>query len=148
MNLILAIAMPPDSRPIERRAGVVPKKGGFQKGHPRYGGCKKGSKNRFAVQMKDAILHAMELAGRKEKGDGGEFNKQGEGGLIGYMHHLALNNEKLFCHAFASKLLPLSLDGLLDPEKEHLSEEEVRALCKTYGIPFDGIEHPNRVCPP
>jgi hypothetical protein len=82
--------------------------------------------------------HAMELAGRKQKDEqSGEYNQQGPDGLLGYMLHLALNNENLFCQAFASKLLPLGIDDLLEPAKQVLSEDEVQALCLTYGIPFE-----------
>jgi hypothetical protein len=117
---------------------IVPRKGGFEKGHPRFGGCKKGSKNLFTMQMKDAILHAMELAGKKNKNEEtGEYNLPGEGGLKGYMLHLALNNEQVFCHAFASKLLPTGIDDLLEPANEVLSEDEARALCLKYGISFE-----------
>lgn len=125
------------SFPNSARA-IASRKNGFQKGHKRIGGNVKGSKHKFTMRMKDAILHAMELAGNKQQDpQTGEFTRPGPGGLAGFMEYLVLHREKLFCNAFGSKLLPLTLDGLLDPQKETLTEEEVAALCATYGVPFE-----------
>jgi hypothetical protein len=97
---------------------------------------RKGTHNKITVAMKDAIMTAMELAGRKEKDEKGQYNQEGDGGLQGYMLHLALNNEDLFCRAFASRILPLTLNGNIGA-KAVLTEQEVQALCVQYGIPFD-----------
>jgi hypothetical protein len=125
-----------DSNEFVTRKG---KGAAFYPGHPRYGGTVKGSKQKFPQEMRNAIEYALTLCGQKKKDEKtGEFNQPGEGGIKGYMVHLALNNESLFCHAFASKLMPLLLEmGHEESDSKRLTEEEVIALCITYGIPFD-----------
>jgi hypothetical protein len=44
---------------------------GFQKGHPRYGGRRKGSKNRFGGDLREAIVGAIQATGFIEKDDNG-----------------------------------------------------------------------------
>jgi hypothetical protein len=40
---------------------------GFQKGHPRYGGRRKGSRNRFGGDLREAVVAGIAATGYIEK---------------------------------------------------------------------------------
>jgi hypothetical protein len=58
---------------------------GFQKGHPRYGGRRKGSQNRFGGDLREEIVAAIQETGFIQKNDKGEPVGTGEGGSNGFI---------------------------------------------------------------
>jgi hypothetical protein len=58
---------------------------GFQKGHPRYGGRRKGSRNRFGGDLREEIVAAIQETGFIQKNDKGEPVGTGEGGCKGFI---------------------------------------------------------------
>ena len=67
----------------------------------RRGGRQKGTPNKTTAALKDAILAAAALSGA---------DKEGRGGLEGYLKRVADNDMKAFCSLLA-KVMPLQLQG-------------------------------------
>jgi hypothetical protein len=53
---------------------------GFQKGHPRYSGRPKGSRNKFGGDLREAVVAAIQATGFIEKDDKGNPIATGRGG--------------------------------------------------------------------
>lgn len=70
----------------------------------RRGGRAKGTPNKSTALLKDAILEAAEDAH--------------EGGMVGYLKYLAMNNTGAFA-SLLGKVLPLTLAGDPDAPLEH-----------------------------
>lgn len=73
----------------------------FKPGHPKYGGRKKGTPNKFSGELKTFVLDA--LANAKARG-------QRATGAQAYLQHQAMVNPKTFLTLIA-KLLPTALTG-------------------------------------
>jgi hypothetical protein len=54
----------------------------FQKGHPRYGGRPKGSRNKFGGDLREAIVAAINATGFIEKDDKGNLVPTGKRGWV------------------------------------------------------------------
>jgi hypothetical protein len=77
---------------------------GFQKGHPLYGGRKKGVLPKMPTLLKECVLEAARLEGRDGKG---------KDGLIGFLRRLA--NEDIRAFAFLlGRVLRLQLQSRED----------------------------------
>jgi hypothetical protein len=81
------------------------KPGLFQKGHPRYGGRRKGSRNRFGGDLREAIVAAINATGFIEKDDKGNLIPTGKRGCQGFVEWLALHEPKTAAALFA-RVLP------------------------------------------
>jgi hypothetical protein len=66
---------------------------GFQKGPPRYGGRRKGSRNRFGGDLREEVVAAIQETGFIIKDENGNLIGTGEGGCKGFIKWLAR------CHA-------------------------------------------------
>jgi hypothetical protein len=81
-------------------------KGRFKKGDskPRGSGRKRGTPNRSGT-LKEAVIAAANFVGEKRlSAETGKY-EPGNGGLVGYMEHLALHNEPAFGRLLA-RVLP------------------------------------------
>jgi hypothetical protein len=116
----------------------------FKKGDskPDGSGRKRGTPNRMTTTLKEAVVAAAELVGQKQLNEKTGEYEPGEGGLVGYMVHLALHNERAFA-MLLGRVLPMHInaDMRLEP-KRYETEEEVRALCAERGIPFESVFDP------
>jgi hypothetical protein len=65
---------------------------GFQNGHPKYGGRKKSSPNRFGGDLREAVVAGIQAVGFMEKDKKGW--KHGPGGVQGFIEWLALHEPK------------------------------------------------------
>jgi hypothetical protein len=117
--------------PLEHRSP------GFQKGHPRYGGRRKGSKNRFGGDLREAIVRAIQATGFIEKDDEGNLIPTGKRGCQGFVEWLALHEPKTAAALFA-RVMPYFITGDVP---EVASEAEVEAQFKELGLPLGLIEH-------
>src|SRR6202162_766328 len=80
---------------IEVYAPGLPQQGrGFQKGHPRYGGRRKGTRNKFGRDLRQEVVAAIQETGFIEKDDKGNPIATGEGGCKGFIKWLALHEPK------------------------------------------------------
>ena len=99
-------------------------------------GRKKGTPNKITIAMRDAVIEAMEFAGQKKiDPKTGKHNKPGDGGLLGYMIHLALHNEQVFA-PLALRVVPMHVNAV-GQDSRYKTEEEIRALCAARGISYD-----------
>jgi hypothetical protein len=101
----------------------------FKKGDskPQGSGRKRGTPNRMSGTLKEAIIAAANSVGEKKLNDKTGKHEPGDGGLTGYLLHLALHNESAFC-ALLARVLPLHKVEE-KPKRTYPTEEEVRALC-------------------
>jgi hypothetical protein len=111
---------------------------GFQKGHPRYGGRQKGTKNRFGGDLREAIVAAINATGFIEKDDKGNLVPTGKRGCQGFVEWLALHEPKTAAALFA-RVLPYFITTGEVPEVA--SEAEIEAQFKELGLPLGLIEH-------
>jgi hypothetical protein len=121
----------------------------FKKGDPRPlgAGRRPGQQNRTTIAMKDAIIQAMEIAGQKKFNSKTKtYNEPGDGGLLGYMLHLALNNEQVFA-PLAAKVLPMHVFAAVQNNR-YKTEEEIRELCAARGIRYDVMLEAAEPAPP
>jgi hypothetical protein len=112
--------------------------GRFKKGDPKPEGSgrKPGTPNYMTTTIKEAVVAAANFVGEKRlNAKTGEY-EPGDGGLNGYMIHLALHNETAFC-MLLGRTLPLNVKA--EVKKTYLNEEEVRALCAERGVPFESV---------
>jgi hypothetical protein len=80
----------------------LPQEGrGFQKGHPRYGGRRKGSRNRFGGDLRQEVVAAIQETGFIVKDDKGNPVGTGDGGCKGFVKWLALHEPKTAAALFA-----------------------------------------------
>lgn len=73
--------------------------GKAMKGHPKWGGRKKGTPNKTTSDLRKAILLAAEECG---------FDGEGKEGTMGYLKRLALNEPKSFA-GLLGKILPTTI---------------------------------------
>jgi hypothetical protein len=66
----------------------------FQKGHPRYGGRKKGTRNKFGGDLREAIVAAIAATGFIEKDEHGNPVATGKRGCQGFVEWLALHEPR------------------------------------------------------
>jgi hypothetical protein len=78
---------------------------GFQKGHPRYGGRRKGSRNKFGGDLREAIVAGIAATGFIERDDKGNPVPTGKRGCQGFVEWLALHEPKTAAALFA-RVLP------------------------------------------
>lgn len=71
---------------------------------PKSAGRPKGTPNKTTATLKEAILLAAEQVG---------FDGEGQGGLTGYLKHVAKTDVKAFA-SLLGKVLPLQVVGSLD----------------------------------
>jgi len=110
---------------------------GFQKGHPRYGGRKKGNPNRFGGDLREAVVLGIQAVGHMKRAKRGW--KHGEGGVQGFIEWLALHEPKTAAALFA-RVMPYFINvGMEVPEV--VSETEMEAILKELGLPVGLIEH-------
>jgi hypothetical protein len=81
--------------------GVGEKSTLFQKGHPRYGGRKKGSRNRFGGDLREAVVAGIQAVGFMEYDKKKKCQKHGKGGVQGFIEWLALHEPKTAAALFA-----------------------------------------------
>jgi hypothetical protein len=112
---------------------------GFQKGHPRYGGRRKGSRNRFGGDLREAVVAGIAATGYIEKAEDGTLKATGRGGVQGFIEWLALHEPKTAAALFA-RVMPyfINVDGDVP---EVASEAEIEAQLKELGLPLGLIEH-------
>src|SRR5580658_9375699 len=96
---------------------------GFQKGHPRYGGRRKGSRNKFGGDLREAIVAAIQATGFIEKDDKGNLIPTGARGCQGFVEWLALHEPKTAAALFA-RVLPYFIN-LAGEVPEVASEAEI-----------------------
>jgi hypothetical protein len=111
---------------------------GFQKGHPRFGGRKKGSRNKFGGDLREAIVAGIAATGFVEKDDKGNPVPTGKRGCQGFVEWLALHEPKTAAALFA-RVLPYYIESGEVPEVA--SEAEVEVMLKELGLPIGLIEH-------
>lgn len=108
-------------------------------------GRPKGSPNKIARHLKQAILLAAEEVGEPkavvhvEDGQAVVLWKRGSGGLDGYLRWLALNEPRSYA-TLLGKLLPSA--GVVEEEpdpRDKLSREELVEELKRRGIPVDRV---------
>jgi hypothetical protein len=112
---------------------------GFQKGHPRYGGRKRGSRNRFGGDLREQVVAAIQETGFVGKDDQGNPIGTGEGGCKGFIKWLALYEPKTAAALFA-RVLPYFIN-VSGEVPEVASEAEIEAQFKELGLPLGLIEH-------
>jgi hypothetical protein len=115
--------------------------GRFKKGHKALagGGRPKGRQAHLTVAMKDAIITAAELCGRKQfDKKTGAYTRDGPDGLVGYMQHLARHNEQVF-GTLLNKVLPMHITSAAVQNRVYRTEAEVRQLCAERGVPFERV---------
>jgi hypothetical protein len=88
----------------------LPTDHGFQKGHPRYGGRRKGSRNKFAGDLREAVVAGIVATGFIEKDDKGNPVPTGKRGCQGFVEWLALHEPKTAAALFA-RVLPYFISG-------------------------------------
>jgi hypothetical protein len=112
---------------------------GFQKGHPRYGGRKKGSRNKFGGDLRMAVAAGIAAVGYLEKTETGELRRTGRGGVQGFVEWLTEHEPKT-----AAALLARVLPYFISPDDdvpEVASEAEIEAQFRELGLPLGLIEH-------
>jgi hypothetical protein len=123
---------------------AVGSRGRFKKGDskPEGSGRKRGTPNRMTTTLKEAVIAAAELVGEKKWNEKTGEYEPGEGGLVGYMVHLALHNESVFA-MLLGRVLPMHFNAEVRiAPKRYETEEEVRAMCEERGIPFEPLFDP------
>jgi hypothetical protein len=112
--------------------------GRFKKGDPKPQGSgrKHGTPNSMTATIKEAVVAAANFVGEKRLSEKSNKYEPGDGGLIGFMIHLALHNESAFC-MLLGRALPLHVKA--EVKRAYLTEEEVRALCAEHGVPFESM---------
>jgi hypothetical protein len=110
----------------------------FQKGHPRYGGRKKGGVNRFGGDLREAVVAGIQAVGFMGKDKDGK-PERGPGGVQGFIEWLAMYEPKTAAALFA-RVLPYFINvGMEVPDV--VSETEMEAMLKELGLPIGLIEH-------
>jgi hypothetical protein len=105
--------------------GEVTRKPGFQKGHAKAGGRKKGSQNKITRDVKEAIL----AAGEKHGSDG-----KGKDGLVGCFMHVIRKKPEAWC-SVAGKCLPNDHRVLrTETDISYETLEEIEAEMKSLGM--------------
>jgi hypothetical protein len=74
---------------------------GFQKGHAKFGGRQKGSRNRFGGDLREAVVAGIQAVGFMEYDKEKQCQKHGLGGVQGFIEWLALNEPKTAAALFA-----------------------------------------------
>jgi hypothetical protein len=111
---------------------------GFQKGHPRYGGRRKGSKDRFSIDLREAIVAGIAATGFIEKDEQGNPVPTGKRGCQGFVEWLALHEPKTAAALFA-RVLPYYV-GTGAEVPEMMSEADLEVQLKELGLPVGLIE--------
>jgi hypothetical protein len=97
----------------------------FQKGHPRYGGRKKNSVNKFGGDLREAVVAGIAAVGFMGKDKDGKIER-GPGGVQGFIEWLAMHEPKTAAALFA-RVLPYFINvGMEVPEV--VSEAEMEAM--------------------
>jgi hypothetical protein len=117
----------------------LPTNHGFQKGHPRYGGRRKGSRNRFGGDLREAVVAGIAATGYIEKAEDGTLKATGRGGVQGFIEWLALHEPKTAA-ALLARVLPYFLSDVSEVP-EVASEAEIEAQFRELGLPLGLIEH-------
>jgi hypothetical protein len=112
---------------------------GFQKGHPRFGGRRKGSRNKFGGDLREAVVAGIAATGFIEKAEDGGLRATGRGGVQGFIEWLALNEPKTAAALFA-RVLPYFINVDADAP-DVASEAEIEVMLKELGLPLGLIEH-------
>jgi hypothetical protein len=100
---------------------------------------RKGSRNRFGGDLREAIVAAINVTGFIEKDDKGNLIPTGKRGCQGFVEWLALHEPKTAAALFA-RVLPYFINvGGEVPEVA--SEAEIEAQFKELGLPLGLIEH-------
>ena len=110
---------------------------GFQKGHPKYGGRKPGSRNKLGRDIRQDIFDGIAEVGFAVKDDNGNM-VPGEGGIRGFVKWLGLNEPKVAAALLARIMPHFIVPG--DPDGA-ITREEMEAQLKEFGLPAGLIEH-------
>src|ERR1700693_5185404 len=98
---------------------------GFQKRHPRYGGRKKNTRNRFGGDLREAVVAGLQAIGFLGEDNDGQQGG-GPGGVQGFIEWLATHEPKTAAALFA-RVLPYFINvGMEVPEV--VSEAEMEAM--------------------
>jgi hypothetical protein len=110
---------------------------GFQRGHPRYGGRQKGTRNKLGGDVRQEILDGISDVGfiGKDK-DGNPI--AGEGGIRGVVRWLGLHEPKTAA-ALLARIMPYYTSAPAPPEIMTCSE--IEAQLKELGLPLGLIEY-------
>jgi hypothetical protein len=120
---------------------------GFQPGHPRYGGRRKGSAGKLNVDLRQQIYDAAAATGYIEiDKETGQRVATGKGGCQGWLEWLYVNEPKTAA-ALLARVLPYFIDTA-DEIPEVMSRSEVEASFREFGLPLDLIEHLQRAPAP
>lgn len=102
---------------IKKRENIMTKRKGRPPAKPIKGagpGRPKGAQNKTTAVLKEAILQAAEEVGEVivdvDKKTGTRTFKNGKGGLLGYLRHVARNDLKSFS-GLLGKVLPMQITG-------------------------------------
>jgi hypothetical protein len=106
--------------------GEVTREPGFQKGHAKVGGRKKGGQNKITRDVKEAIL----AAGEKHGSDG-----KGKDGLVGAFLHVIRKKPEAWC-SVAGKCMPSQHTIRKETDLLYETIEEIEAEMKELGIRF------------
>jgi hypothetical protein len=117
----------------------------FQKGHPRYGGRQKGSKNIFDGDLRQAIWEAAIETGWLTVDDEGKRVATGEGGVKGFLKWLNVNEPKTGA-ALLARILPYFITSTDIPDVA--SRAEIEAQFRELGLPMGLIEYLQRAPAP
>lgn len=101
----------------------VAKKHLFQPGNKM--GRKKGTKNKFSIKLKEAILEAAALSGEDGKG---------KNGAVGYLKWLSRAEPAVFGRML-EKVMPLQVDVKDTTERERLTPAEAAERLQELGVP-------------
>jgi hypothetical protein len=118
---------------------------GFQPGHPRYGGRKRGP-GRLNGDLRQQIYDAAAAAGFLKVDENGNRVATGEGGCQGWLTWLYVNEPKTAA-ALLARVLPYFIDTS-DEMPMVMSRSEVEASFREFGLPLDLIEHLQRAPAP
>jgi hypothetical protein len=104
--------------------GEVTRKPGFQKGHAKVGGRKKGGQNKITRDVKEAVL----AAGEKHGSDG-----KGKDGLVGAFLHVLRKKPEAWC-SVAGKLITNQHTISKDTDISYKALEEIEAEMRELGV--------------
>ena len=104
--------------------GKVTQKPGFQKGHAKVGGRKKGGQNKITRDVKEAVL----AAGEKHGSDG-----KGKDGLVGAFLHVIKKKPEAWC-SIAAKCMPSQHTIKRDTDLSYQTIEEIEAEMRELGV--------------
>jgi hypothetical protein len=111
--------------------GRVPNPGDFRDGHPKIGGRKKGTPNRFTSDIRDALIEAVNRVGRDGEGDEG---------MVGYLMASAMSQRQSIL-AMLNKAMPSLVNVKETEHAKFLNYAEARERLLSSGVPAAILDH-------